>query len=81
MKRRDVEYKVGDSMLLSTKNIRLKMPGARELLPRWIVKKVNAVAFQLDLPKILRVHDVFHASLLRPYQSDGDFSSSASTPH
>lgn len=78
MKRRDVEYKVGDSTLLSTKNIRLKQPGARKLLPRWIgpykiVKEVNPVAFQLNLPKTLRIHDVFHASLLRPYQSDGDF--------
>ncbi len=36
-KRRDVTYKVGDSMLLSTKNIviiKLKSPGAKKLLPR-----------------------------------------------
>ena len=75
-KRRDVTYKVGDSMLLSTKNIRLKNPGAKKLLPRWIgpykvVKKVNKAAFQLGLPEGLRIHDVFHVSLLRPYDSDG----------
>ena len=32
-KRCDVPYKVGDSLLLSTKNIRLKIPGAKKLLP------------------------------------------------
>ena len=30
-KRRDLAYKVGDSMLLSTKNIRLKNPGAKKI--------------------------------------------------
>ena len=50
-KRRDVTCVVGDSMLLSTKNIRLKNPGAKKLLPIWngpykVVKKVNRVAYQ-----------------------------------
>jgi len=30
-KRREVTYKVGDEVLLSTKNIRLKNPGAKKL--------------------------------------------------
>ena len=29
------------------------------------------MAYQLQLPDALRIHDVFHVSLLRPYQSDG----------
>ena len=29
------------------------------------------MAYQLDLPEALRIHDVFHESLLRPYASDG----------
>ncbi|GJP57580.1 hypothetical protein CLOP_g20993, partial [Closterium sp. NIES-67] len=36
MKRREVSFEVGDKVLLSTKNIRLKIPGARKLFPRWI---------------------------------------------
>ena len=37
MKRRDITpYKVGDQLLLSTKNVRLKSPSARVLLPKWI---------------------------------------------
>ena len=50
-KRRDVTYKIGDSLLLSTKNIRLKTPGAKKLLPKWIgpykvLSKVGRVAYQ-----------------------------------
>ena len=75
-KRHDVTDKVGDSLLLSTKNIRLKTPGSQKLLPRWIgpynvVSKVGHVAYHLDLPEALTIHDVFHVSLSRPYASDG----------
>ena len=71
-KRREVDYKVGDSLLLSTKKIRLKSPGGRKLLPKWIGpykvrKRVGTVAYQMDLPKELKIHDVFHVSLLHPY--------------
>ena len=48
----------------------------RKLLPKWIgpykvLSKVGHVAYHLDLPDALRIHDVFHVSLLRPYASDG----------
>jgi len=29
------------------------------------------VAYQIDLPKELKIHDVFHVSLLHPYKSVG----------
>ena len=76
-KRREIPpYKVGDQLLLSTKNVRLKNPGARKLLPKWIgpykvIKRVGKVAYQLDLPSNLKLHDVFHVSLLHVYHSDG----------
>jgi len=74
--RREVIYQVGDQLLLSTKNVRLKSPGAKKLLPKWIgpykvTHKVGKVAYQLDLPGNLKIHDVFHVSLLHPYLSDG----------
>ncbi|GJP34010.1 hypothetical protein CLOM_g18492, partial [Closterium sp. NIES-68] len=69
MKRREISYEVGDKVLLSTKNIRLKIPGARKLFPRWIgpfevITRVGAVAYKLKLPDTLRIHNVFHVSLL-----------------
>ena len=73
--RRDLEFPVGDRVLLSTKHMR--RPGAgRCLLPRFIgphkvAKRVGAVAYELDIPRSMRIHDVFHFSLLKPYRSDG----------
>ncbi len=32
----EATYKVGDQLLLSTKNIRLKTPGTKKLMPKWI---------------------------------------------
>ena len=73
--RRDLELQVGDRVLLSTKNMRRPGPG-RCLLPCFIgphkvVKRVSAVAYELEISKSMRLHDVFHVSLLRPYRDDG----------
>ena len=75
-KRRDVSYEVGSEVLLSTSNIKLKTPGARKLLPRWIgpfeiVKRIGVVAYRLKLPETMRIHNVFHVSLLKPYKANG----------
>ena len=35
--------------------------------PFSVIKEINKVAMRLDLPKKLRMHNVFHVSLLRPY--------------
>jgi hypothetical protein len=74
--RADVQFAVGEQVLLSTKNLTLKMQGSNKLLPRFIgpfkvTKQVNAVAYRLELPPVLKVHDVFHASLLKQYKPGG----------
>jgi hypothetical protein len=71
-KRKDVLYNVGDQVLLSTKNLRLKASGSRKLLPRYIgpfpiTKVVNKAAYELHLPQQLRCHNVFHVSLLQKF--------------
>jgi hypothetical protein len=75
-KRRDVEFEVGDQVLLSTKNLTLRMVGSSKLMPKYIgpfpvVKKVNPVAYELDLPACMKIHNVFHVYLLNEYQTDG----------
>jgi hypothetical protein len=74
--RRESELEVGAKVLLSTKYLQLKNPGARKLLPKWIgpfeiLERVGQVAYRLDLLDSLKIQPVFHLSLIQPYRSDG----------
>jgi hypothetical protein len=76
--RRHVQLTEGQEVLLSTENIRLKSPGTQKLLPRYIgpfsVKaQRSAVTYELALPSALKVHPVFHVSLLKPYNRSGSY--------
>jgi hypothetical protein len=74
-KRKEISFAVGDQVLLATTNIQPKA-GTRKLYPRWlgpfkVTRIVNDVAYQLELPPSIRIHNVFHVSLLKPYKTDG----------
>ena len=68
-KHRDVHYNVGDLVLLSTRN--LKMKGAPAKLQRRfvgtfkIIEVIGQQAYKLSLPEDLKIHLVFHLSLLK----------------
>jgi hypothetical protein len=75
--RQNISFPVGSQVLLSTKNMKLKSSGSRKLLPRFvgpftIKQQVNNVAYKLDLPKTLKIHPVFHVSLLRHYHANAN---------
>ncbi|KXZ41650.1 hypothetical protein GPECTOR_342g81 [Gonium pectorale] len=86
--RRETDFDVGQKVLLSTKNINLKQPGTKKLLPRWIgpfeilhvirppskpdEPRKPAIAAKLSLPATYRIHNVFHVSLLKPYRQRAD---------
>ena len=78
LKRRDIEYEVGDKVLIKVSPWRkiLLFGQKGKLSPRFIgpyeiLKRVGPMAYRLALPsKSAKLHDVFHVSMLRRYRSD-----------
>jgi len=77
--RREVTFTPGQLVLLSSVNIKLKHPGARKLLPKYmgpfkVVDMVGPAAVKLALPpEWKRLHPVFHVSLVKPFLADGNY--------
>jgi hypothetical protein len=75
-RRHEVELDVGQKVLLSTINFRLVHPGMRKLLPKWVgpfkvTEQIGKVAYKLELPPNLKMHNVFHVQLLKKYRDNG----------
>ena len=78
MKRKDIRYEIGEKVFLKVflwkKVMRFEKKG--KLSPRFVgpyevIKKLRPVAYKLALPPDLKkIHNVFHVSMLRKYQSD-----------
>jgi hypothetical protein len=76
-KRRHLEFQVGDHVYLKVKarKISLKLGNCAKLAPRFcgpfeILARIGPVAYQLALQANLRIHNVFHVSLLKKYIHD-----------
>lgn len=73
LKRRDYTFRVGDFVLLSSKDLTLReLCGKLRLKYQgpWRVSHViSPVAYKLALPASMRIHPVFHISKLEPYHS------------
>lgn len=70
----DPEFKPGDTVALNTANLQFKH-GCRKLLPKFIgpfevLEAINPVAYRLKLPDTMKIHNVFHTSLLKSYKPD-----------
>lgn len=68
------DYHPGDLVFLSSKNLKVQRP-TRKLGPRYegpfpIDGKVGSHAYRLRLPKAMKIHPVFHVSLLKPAWDD-----------
>jgi len=67
-------FKVGDSVLLSLKNLKIRAPSrklaVRQQGPYRITDAIGTQAYRLALPKEMsRLHNVFHVSLLEPWRA------------
>jgi hypothetical protein len=71
MGRPEAQYTVGAQVWLEGKNLKLPYQltklAPRQYGPFKIIKEVSPVAYQLNLPAVWGIHDVFHTSLLLPY--------------
>ena len=84
--RRDIKFKIGDRVLLSTANLRfIHKDKASKLLPKFIgpftiIKVVSPVAYELQLPPELKIHPVQHTEKLKPIQESTSFAPHRSQP-
>ena len=74
-KRREQRFSSGDQVLLSTEHLNMKNAPIRKLKKRFVgpffvVCQVGPVAYKLDLPEQWKIHNIFHASLLRPCRTN-----------
>lgn len=75
-KRKPVKFEIDQLVWLSTKNLTLASTGARKFMPRFVgpfkvIAIINEVAVKLELPPTMKIHDVFHVALLKPFKTDG----------
>ena len=73
MHHRAVEHRVGDLVLLSSKNLSFKnIPAKLQkkfVGPFEVVEKIGSQAYRLKLPDSWTIHDVFHISLLKKWKT------------
>jgi len=65
------EYKVGDKVWLSTKNLNIDQPSCKltehQLGPYEIIKIISSNAVKLKLPASFKIHNVINISHIHPY--------------
>ena len=66
-----IPFDIGQKVWLNTRNLKTdyhkKMAPKREG-PFTIIEKLGPITYRLDLPKTWKIHNVFHATLLKPYK-------------
>jgi hypothetical protein len=70
-------YETGDEVWLDARNIRTQRASKKldwkNLGPYQVTKKISSHAYRLDLPESMKIHPVFHVSLLRPAARKQDY--------
>jgi hypothetical protein len=69
----DPEFKPGDKVWLDASNLKTNRPSkkldSKNLGPFEVIEKIGSRAYRLKLPATIKVHPVFHVSLLSKYRA------------
>jgi len=70
-------FQINDKVWLDARNLRAKVP-SKKLSPRrygpfTIMKQVSPVAYQIQLPQSMKIHDVFHVDRLIPFTETQEY--------
>jgi len=70
---RPQSFEVGDMVLLKSTNLIWKGKVSRKLMPKYVgpykvSATAGAVSYRLELPQQMKIHPVFHTSLLKPWK-------------
>jgi hypothetical protein len=80
----EAQYTMGAQVWLEGKNLKLPYQltklAPRHYGPFKIIKEVSPVVYQLNLPLMWGIHDVFHVSLLSPYHETTQYGPNFSQP-
>ena len=73
-RRRPIQFSIGQYVKLSTVNLANRAKGTPKLHPKFIgpfqvTERIGSQAYRLLLPEEMRIHNVFHASLLLPWRT------------
>src|SRR5205814_8373322 len=71
-KHKCIEFSIGDKVWLNVQNIKTQRPSKKldwkRLGPYTITERIGTQAYCLELPTWMKIHPVFHVSLLELYQ-------------
>jgi hypothetical protein len=69
------EFKVGDLVLLSAKDIKIHQKSLKlslkQLGPFKVLERISNLDYQLELPAWLKIHNVIHVNRLAPWKDNG----------
>jgi hypothetical protein len=74
---------IGQKVWLEGRNLHVRGPA--KLLPKryrlfQITQKIGSVAYRLNLPPLIKVHDLFHINLLTPYKEAKEYGQAYTRP-
>ncbi len=77
-------FKIGEKVWLEAQNLSMQSPSRKLGLKRYgpfpITEKISNMAYQIELPLLMKIHNMFHIDLLTPYQETEAYGQACTRP-